>query len=176
MKGVVASRGFYFWVAGAVVSLDQTTKALVDRFMTLHESHPLVEGFLQLTYVRNRGAAFGMFSDASLPYQSTFFSALSLAALVAIAVYAWKRPANERLTRTGLALIMGGAIGNLLDRIRLGYVIDFVDAYWGPHHWPAFNAADSAITVGVCLLVLDILLQPGTQPTAVPDTSTGRTE
>jgi len=170
------SRAFYFWVAGVVVALDQATKALVDRLMSLHESRTLIEGLLQLTYVRNRGAAFGLFSDASLPYQSLLLSVLGLAALLAIAVYAWRLPAGSRLPRTGLALIMGGALGNLLDRVRLGYVIDFVDAYWGPHHWPAFNAADSAISIGVSLLVLDILLNPGNEPAAVANPSTGRTE
>ena len=169
-------RGLYFWVAGAVVALDQATKALIDRLLSLHESRTLIEGVLQLTYVRNRGAAFGLFSDSSLPHQSLVLSGLGLLALTAIALYAWKLPANSRLPRTGLALIMGGALGNLLDRARLGYVIDFVDAYWGPHHWPAFNAADSAISVGVCLLVLDILLHPSAQQTAVPNPSTGRTE
>lgn len=169
-------RGLYFWVAGAVVALDQATKAAIDRLLSLHESRTLIEGVLQLTYVRNRGAAFGLFSDSSLPHQSLVLSVLGLLALTAIALYAWKLPANSRLPRTGLALIMGGALGNLLDRARLGYVIDFVDAYWGPHHWPAFNAADSAISIGVCLLVLDILLHPSAQQTAVPNPSTGRTE
>ena len=169
-------RGLYFWVAGAVVALDQAPKAAIDRLLSLHESRTLIEGVLQLTYVRNRGAAFGLFSDSSLPHQSLVLSVLGLLALTAIALYAWKLPANSRLPRTGLALIMGGALGNLLDRARLGYVIDFVDAYWGPHHWPAFNAADSAISIGVCLLVLDILLHPSAQQTAVPNPSTGRTE
>ncbi len=169
-------RGLYFWVAGAVVALDQATKAVIDRLLSLHESRTLIEGVLQLTYVRNRGAAFGLFSDSSLPHQPLVLSVLGLLALTAIALYAWKLPANSRLPRTGLALIMGGALGNLLDRARLGYVIDFVDAYWGPHHWPAFNAADSAISIGVCLLVLDILLHPSAEPTAVPNPSTGRTE
>lgn len=169
-------RGLYFWVAGAVVALDQATKALIDRLLSLHESRTLIEGVLQLTYVRNRGAAFGLFSNSSLPYQSLLLSGLGLLALAAIAAYAWKLPANSRLPRIGLALIMGGALGNLLDRARLGYVIDFVDAYWGPHHWPAFNAADSAISIGVCLLVLDILLHPSAEQAAVPNPSTGRTE
>lgn len=170
------SRGFYFWVAGAVVALDQASKAAIVRLMGLHESRTLVDGLLQLTYVRNRGAAFGLFSDASLPYQSALFSVLSLLALLAIGVYAWRLPASSQLARSGLGLIMGGAVGNLLDRVRFGYVIDFVDAYWGSHHWPAFNVADSAISIGVCLLVLDMALHPGAEPTAVPGSSIGRTE
>ena len=154
-------RGPYVWIMAAVVVLDQATKLLVDRLLALHESHQVVDGFLRLTYVRNRGAAFGILSDAELPYQSALFSLLSLAALSAIALYAWRLPAQSRLPKTALALIIGGAVGNLVDRMRLGYVIDFVDAYVGPHHWPAFNVADSAITVGVCLLILDMVLAPG---------------
>lgn len=157
-------RGPYLWIMAAVVVLDQATKLLVDRWMALHESHEVVGGFLRLTYVRNRGAAFGILSDADLPFQAALFSLLSLAALAAIALYAWRLPAESRLPKAALALIIGGAVGNLIDRMRLGYVIDFVDAYFGAHHWPAFNVADSAITVGVVLLVVDMLWHP--QPSA----------
>ena len=156
--------GFYLWIAGAIVALDQVAKALVDRYLELHESHTLVEGLARLTHVQNRGAAFGILSDADLPYQSVLFAVVSIVALGAIAVYAWKLPISSRLPQTALALIMGGAVGNLLDRVRLGYVIDYVDVYWGRHHWPAFNVADSAISIGVALLVLDILRNP--QPEA----------
>jgi signal peptidase II len=153
-------RAPYVWILAAVVVLDQATKLIVDRMMALHESHDVIDGFLRLTYVRNRGAAFGLLSDADLPFQAALFSVLSLGALAAIGLYAWRLPVQSRLPRLALALIMGGAVGNLIDRMRLGYVIDFVDAYLGPHHWPAFNVADSAITVGVVLLVLDMLLHP----------------
>jgi signal peptidase II len=156
--------GFYLAISGAVVVLDQAAKALVDRYMDLHESHTLVEGLARLTYVQNRGAAFGVLSDANLPYQSVLFSIVSIVALGAIAVYAWKLPVASRLPRTALALIMGGAVGNLFDRMRHGYVIDYVDVYWGRHHWPAFNVADSAISIGVALLVLDILRSPRSEP------------
>jgi signal peptidase II len=153
-------RGPYVWIMAAVVVLDQATKLLVDRLMALHESHEVLDGFLRLTYVRNRGAAFGILSDAELPYQSALFSLLSMAALTAIALYAWRLPARSRLPKTALAMIMGGAVGNLIDRMRLGYVVDFVDAYLGPHHWPAFNVADSAISIGVVLLMIDMLWHP----------------
>jgi signal peptidase II len=149
-----------------IVVLDQVTKTLVDRFLGLHESRTLIDGLLSLTHVRNRGAAFGILSDADIPYQSALFSFVSLLALGAIALYAWRLPLTSRLPQAALSLIMGGAIGNLLDRARLGYVVDFVDVYWGPHHWPAFNVADSAITTGVVLLVLDILRSP--QPEDAP--------
>jgi signal peptidase II len=124
---------------------------------------------VRLTYVQNRGAAFGILSEAGLPYQSLMFSVVSLLALLAIALYAWRMPVQSRLPQTALALVMGGAIGNLLDRARLGYVIDYVDVYWGAHHWPAFNVADSAITVGVALLVLDILRNPQMDESAKPE-------
>lgn len=156
----------YVWVTAAVVAVDQATKALVDRLLGLHESRDLIEGVLRLTYVRNRGAAFGVLSEAELPYQAWVFAAVSLLALFAIGVYAWRLPAASRLPRLALAMIIGGALGNLMDRVRLGYVIDFIDVYWRTHHWPAFNAADSAITIGVSLLILDMLRSTRQEPNA----------
>jgi signal peptidase II len=149
---------------GAVVLLDQVTKAIVVRTLSLHEYVPLVDGLLSLSHVRNRGAAFGLLSDWDVPYQSVLLSVLSLAALLAIAFYFVRLPPAARLPRAALALVLGGAIGNLIDRARLGYVVDFVHAYWRHHQWPDFNAADSAITVGVTLLVLDILRSPDASP------------
>jgi signal peptidase II len=99
-------------------------------------------------------------NEAGLPYQSVLFSVVSVLALLAIAYYAWRLPASSTLPRVGLGLIMGGALGNLVDRVRFGYVIDFVDAFWGTYHWPAFNVADSCITIGVSLLILDMLRNP----------------
>jgi signal peptidase II len=164
-----ARRRSYLLLLLAVVALDQLTKWLVDRVMDLHDSRVLVEGLLSLTYVQNRGAAFGVLSDAQLPYQSILFSAVSIAALCGIAAYAWRLPAQSRLPQTALALIMGGALGNLLDRARLGHVVDFVDVFWNAHHWPAFNVADSAITVGVGLLILDMVLSPEPRETVAAE-------
>ena len=161
-------RARYLWISALVVLVDQATKALVDRWMGLHESRDIVTGLLRLTYVRNRGAAFGVFSDAELPYQAWLFAAVSLLALFAIGVYAWRLPTTSRVPRLALALIIGGALGNLIDRVRLGYVIDFVDVFWRTHHWPAFNVADSSITIGVSLLVLDMLRAPRPEPAQVP--------
>jgi signal peptidase II len=166
MSRSMDGRGLYLWVTALVVVLDQGTKTLVDRLMSLHESHLVLDGLLRLTYVRNRGAAFGILSEAELPYQSLLFSGVSLVALFAIAIYAWRLPSRSWLPRLALTLIMGGAVGNLLDRARLGYVIDFVDVFWGAHHWPAFNVADSAITIGVALLVLDMLRDHGPETSA----------
>jgi signal peptidase II len=148
----------------AVVLLDQAAKAVVVRTLALHEYVPLVDGLLSLSHVRNRGAAFGLLSDWDVPYQAVLLSALSVFALLAIALYFLRLPAAARLPRLALALVLGGAVGNLIDRVRLGYVVDFVHAYWRQHQWPDFNVADSAITVGVTLLVLDILRSPGEAP------------
>jgi len=145
---------------GLVVALDQATKALVVRRLELHDYVPLVDGLVSLSHVRNRGAAFGLLNDWNLPYQAQLLSLLSLAALGAIAAYFLRLPATARLPRLALALVLGGAVGNLIDRARLGYVVDFIHVYWRTHQWPDFNVADSAITVGVTLLVLDILRSP----------------
>jgi signal peptidase II len=150
----------YLWLSGLVVALDQATKTIVDRSLVLHESRSVLEGLVRLTYVQNRGAAFGIFSDSGLPYQHILLAVVSLGALLAIVAYAWRLPVRNALPQTALALVMGGAVGNLLDRARLGYVIDYVDVFWGAYHWPAFNVADAAISVGVTLLVLDILKNP----------------
>jgi len=164
-------------LVGAIVCVDQVTKALVQQSMALHETRPLVEGFLSLTHVRNRGAAFGLLSDADLPFQAALFSIVSVAALVAIAIYAFRLPPKSTLPRAGLALILAGAMGNLIDRALLGYVIDFVDVYWRSHHWPAFNLADSAISVGVALLLLDSLVSPQRTKAELRDASSaGRSE
>ena len=169
-----ARRRPYFLMMLAVVGLDQATKWLVDRVMDLHESRVVIEGLLSLTYVQNRGAAFGVLSDAELPYQAILFSLVSILALGAIAAYAWRLPAASRLPQTALALIMGGAVGNLVDRLAYGYVIDFVDVYWRVHHWPAFNVADSCISVGVGMLILDLLRAPAEGPSSSDDPAVPR--
>jgi signal peptidase II len=150
----------YLALLGVVVLIDQGTKALISGFLELHEYRPLIDGLLSLSCVHNRGAAFGVLNEAGLPHQSVVLSVLSLAALGAIAYYFVRLPAAARLPRIALALVLGGAIGNLIDRLRLGYVVDFIHVYWHEHAWPDFNAADSAITVGVVLLILDILREP----------------
>jgi len=144
----------------AVLGLDQAVKLVVERWLPLHESRSLVPGVLQLTRVHNRGAAFGMFSDADIPFQSQLFAIVSVVALSAIVVYAWKLSSERRLPQLAVAMVIGGALGNLVDRVFRGFVIDFIDVYWRTHHWPMFNVADSAISVGVALLILDMLLEP----------------
>jgi signal peptidase II len=156
---------------GAIVVLDQLTKELLKRSLDLHEYRPIVEGVLSLSHVRNRGAAFGLLADAGLPYQGPLLAVISLLALGAIAAYAWRLPDESRLPRLALAFILGGAIGNLVDRVRFGYVVDFIHVYWNQHSWPDFNVADSAISTGVALLLLD-MLRPArrAEPAPHPDT------
>jgi len=134
--------------------LDQWTKQLIDQHFALHESVPLIDNFLALTYVRNKGAAFGILADSA--FRIPFFITVSLLALVGILWYYRKIAEEQRLLQWALTLIFSGAIGNLIDRVRFGEVIDFVDAHWFQYHWPAFNVADSAICVGVTLLLIDL--------------------
>ncbi|HET7293796.1 MAG TPA: signal peptidase II [Vicinamibacteria bacterium] len=152
---------------GFVVVLDQVTKEALKRSLELHEYRPLVDGFLSLSHVRNRGAAFGLLADAGLPYQGPILAVVSLLALAAIGAYAWRLPEEARLPRLALAFILGGAIGNLIDRVRFGYVVDFIHVYWNQHSWPDFNVADSAISTGVALLILD-MLRPARRPEPQP--------
>jgi signal peptidase II len=145
------------WTAAAIVVLDQTTKAIVKYGLPLHESVTVIPGFFDFTHVRNTGAAFGMLNNIDFAYKPAVMVIVALVALAAVASYALTLPATQRIARYGLALILGGAIGNLIDRATMGYVVDFVDVYWrGVHFW-AFNVADSAITVGVALMLLDVL-------------------
>ena len=140
-----------------IVVLDQVTKALVLARLRLHESVTIIPGFLDLTHVRNTGAAFGMLNAAEFQYKPLVMILVALVALAAVASYALTMPPEQRVARLGLALILGGAIGNLIDRARTGFVLDFVDVYWRDIHFWAFNVADSAITVGVVLMLLDVV-------------------
>jgi len=142
-------------VTAVSLVLDQVTKIVVDRTMTLYQSIPVIDGLFSITYMRNKGAAFSFL--ATFDYRRPFFIAVTLVAMVAIAVTFRKLRDDQRLTAVSLSLIFSGAVGNLIDRVRLGEVIDFLDVYWKTHHWPAFNVADSAICVGVALLAFDMI-------------------
>ena len=152
------ARRFELTLGLAIVIADQVTKALVRRTLPLYESKTIVPGFLDLTHVRNTGAAFGLFNAADFPLKPAVMLGMAILALAAIAVYAAQLRPDERLARTGLALVLGGAVGNLIDRAATGYVLDFVDVYYGDAHFWAFNVADAAITVGAVLVILDVLL------------------
>ncbi len=140
-----------------VVVADQLTKQWVTSSFRLFESRELVEGLLYFTYVTNTGAAFSLFADVDSPWRHYFFVTVAVVAMIGLtATYIYTRK-NHRLYGVALALIAGGAMGNLIDRIRLGAVVDFIDVMIGTYHWPAFNIADSAICVGVGLfLVINI--------------------
>ena len=140
-----------------IVALDQVTKATVRVFLPVGESRRIIPQFLDLTHVHNTGAAFGLLNAADFPYKPVVMIAIAAIALVAIAAYATQLGFHERMARFGLALILGGAFGNLIDRAVAGYVVDFVDVYWRTYHFWAFNVADSAITVGVGAMILDML-------------------
>ncbi len=140
----------------AVVVLDQLTKALVRGRFALHESVDVVPGWLSLTRVHNTGAAFGFLNGVDFPFKPVVISMVALGALAGVAWYAASLPVEQRIARLGIALVLGGAGGNLIDRATAGYVLDFVDAYWNDWHFWAFNVADAAITVGVILMLLDL--------------------
>ena len=141
-------------LAPLVLVIDQLTKVYIDRSMQLYQSIPVIDGLFSITYLRNKGAAFSFLADAS--WRLPFFMLVSLIAVVAIMVAFVKLRDDQRFAAVSLTLILSGAVGNLIDRVRLGEVIDFLDVFWKSHHWPAFNVADSAICVGVALLALDM--------------------
>ena len=145
------------WIAAVVVLLDQATKAAVRSAFAEHQSVDVIPGFFSVTRVHNFGAAFGLMNTAEFPYKDVVLALVAAAALAGLAIYGATLPAAQRLARVGLALIVGGAAGNLIDRIRSGYVVDFVDVYWRDWHFWAFNVADAAITIGVSLMILDLL-------------------
>ena len=145
------------WIALAVVVLDQIVKAIVRREIALNESITVIPGFFDLTRVHNTGTAFGFMNSTDFPFKTVILACIAIGALAALAIYAATLPANQWLARIGLALILGGAAGNLIDRVTEGYVVDFVDLYWSGWHFWAFNVADASITVGVALMILDLL-------------------
>jgi signal peptidase II len=138
-----------------VLGLDQATKLYVHTTFALHESRPVIDNLFALTYVRNAGAAFGMLAQQSETFLRLFFPAVTVLALVGLLTYFVRVPSQYVLRLWGLCLIISGALGNGLDRLWLGQVIDFIDVHWYAYHWPAFNVADSSICIGVGLLLLD---------------------
>ena len=144
-------------VAATIVLADQVSKAAVRRLVPLHDSIDIIPGLLNLTHVRNTGAAFGILNTADFAYKPAVMVAVACIALAALGAYAVQTGSHGLAARIGLALILGGAFGNLIDRIAVGHVIDFVDVYWRTHHFWAFNVADAAITVGAGCLLIDTL-------------------
>jgi signal peptidase II len=140
-----------------LVIADQVTKALVRGAVELHESIVVVPDLVAITRVHNTGAAFGMFNAMEFAGKTVVLTIVATLALGGVAWYAASVPATDRLARVGVACILGGAIGNLIDRATAGYVLDYVDVSWQGWHFWAFNVADAAITIGVVLMILDLL-------------------
>lgn len=142
----------WLWLSVLVIILDQLSKYLASNWLQLHESVALLP-FFSFTLLHNSGAAFSFLADAG-GWQRWFFTAIAL--FVSVVIIAWLRrlPPEEKWQAVALSLILGGALGNVIDRMRLGYVVDFIDIYYQQWHWPAFNIADSTITVGVAILLL----------------------
>jgi len=151
---VVGKYGLLALVAGGVVALDQASKFWVDTHMRLYETKALIPGFFDLHYIRNTGAAFGLLSRTDADLRVPFFIVVSVVASAIILFLFHRLRDADKVLPFALSLVLGGAIGNLIDRIRLGEVIDFFYIHYKGFHWPAFNVADTAITVGVFLLIL----------------------
>lgn len=145
------------WISGVTVVLDQASKAIVRSRFELHGSVEVIPGVFDLTRVHNYGAAFGLLNAVDFPFKVALLSLVAGVALTMVTLYAATLPVEQRLARIGLAMIVGGAAGNLIDRVGAGYVLDFVDLYWRDWHFWAFNVADAAITVGVAFMILDLL-------------------
>jgi len=143
--------------AAVIVVLDQVTKSAVMARFSLHETLEIIPGLFNLVYVMNPGAAFGFLADASPGFRYAFFTGVTILAAGLIVYYLVKSNPRNRLLAGSLTLIFGGAVGNLIDRIRFGAVVDFLDVYLGASHWPAFNVADSSITVGAVLMIWEML-------------------
>ena len=151
------ARPFEIGVMAGIIVLDQITKVLVRQSIALGDSRTIIAGFLDLTHVQNSGAAFGLLNSVDFPYKAWIMIVVASVALIAIAAYGTQLGFHDRIARLGLALILGGAFGNLLDRAIIGHVTDFVDVYWGVSHFWAFNVADAAINVGAALVLLDMI-------------------
>jgi signal peptidase II len=157
MPAVTGSRRLEFWLPILIVVVDQLTKAAIRATLPLHESVSILPGLVDFTHVRNTGAAFGILNAADFPFKSVAIAIIATAALIGVGLYAASLAHHQLVARIGLALIIGGAAGNLLDRLVAGSVVDFVDVYWRSYHFWAFNVADSAITIGVAIMILDML-------------------
>lgn len=153
----VTGRRLELWLPVVIVALDQLTKALVREALPLHTSVTVIPGMLDFTHVRNTGAAFGILNTADFRFKGAVIVLIAVVALVGVGMYAAGLAREQLMARTGLALIIGGAGGNLIDRVFIGSVVDFVDVYWRSYHFWAFNIADSAITVGATIMILDML-------------------
>ena len=141
-------------VTPLLLIVDQLSKLYIDRNFLLGESVTVLENFFHITYIRNKGAAFGILAGS--PWRVPFFVTIGVIACAALLWYLYSTRVDQKLLQIALVMVFSGAIGNIIDRVRLSEVIDFIDVHWYQYHWPAFNVADSAITVGVGLMILDL--------------------
>jgi signal peptidase II len=141
--------------AAAVFALDRFTKWLVEQRVSFADIFPVIPGFFDIVHSQNRGVAFGIFNDSTSQWHTAALVLLSVAAVVVVSTVLWNAARMDRLSMWGLALILGGASGNVFDRLLWGQVTDFLEFYIGPYHWPTFNVADSAIVIGCGLFLLD---------------------
>lgn len=153
-------RAHYVAIALAVIVLDALTKWIVATRIELHDSIAVIPNLFAIVHVRNTGAAFGIGANTDSRFVPLILNGGAITVFIVVVIYALRTAVTDRILQTGLHLILGGAIGNLIDRFRFGYVTDFVDFFVGDHHWPAFNIADSAICIGIALLFLDMRRQP----------------
>lgn len=149
----------WLWLSALVIVLDQITKLVITESYVLGDSTP-VFSFFNIVRAHNTGAAFS-FLAGEPGWQRWFFAVIAVVVSVMLVQWLRKLPRNDRFMAVALTLVLGGAIGNLIDRMLLGYVVDFLDFYWGGYHFPAFNIADSAITVGAVMLAIDVVRNPG---------------
>lgn len=166
-------RNKYYSVAIIILLVDYLTKWVVRVRLDPTQSVEIIPGYLRLSYWQNSGVAFGLFDAVASVWKPYILAALAVAAVVAIVVYGGHMPPERRLLRASLAIIIGGILGNLADRIVRGYVIDFIDFHiYDTFHWPTFNVADSAITIGIALLLIDTVKNPAVNPAVEEDAET----
>ncbi len=151
--------GWYAALAGLVILIDQAAKALIVNNIPFYGSARVIPGFLNLTHIHNKGAILGIFNSAEYAWAPIVLLVLNAAALALVIYYFSKTSESERAARLGLALICGGALGNIVDRLARGYVVDFIDMSVGSFHWPTFNVADSCISIGAVLLIFSVLFR-----------------
>ncbi|MGA6982362.1 MAG: signal peptidase II [Candidatus Sulfotelmatobacter sp.] len=156
-----SARVLYLLIAGIIVSLDRLSKHLIAQRIALYTHIQVIPGFFRITHTENTGAAFSMFADSTGPWKTALLVGFSVVALLVVSVLLWKNDPRHMITGIGLSLIMGGALGNLWDRLARGRVIDFLLVYVKQYQWPVFNLADSAIVVGAGLLIFEILFTRG---------------
>lgn len=152
-----AARWKAYALAGGVFSVDRLTKAMIDAYISPFDVHTVIPGFFDIVHSQNRGVAFGIMNDSTSAWRTIVLIVFSAAALLLVGGILWRSTRMDRWTYMGLALILGGAAGNLFDRVVWGRVTDFLEFYIGNLHWPTFNVADACIVIGSCLLLLELL-------------------